>query len=186
MILSDRDIKERIGKDIIVSPLADDQIGPSSIDLSLGNKWRVFKQLTKTHIDPLKDKNTDEFTEVLTTDEFVIHPGEFVLGTTLESITVPDDLVGRLEGRSSWGRLGIVIHSTAGFVNPGFSGTLTLEMTNLGKMPVLLRSGMRICQIIFEVMKSPSQVPYDKRKSSKYSGQQGPGASRIFSESSNK
>ncbi len=183
MILSDRDLKERLGKDIIITPFQEDQVGPSSIDLSLGNKWRVFKQLTKTHIDPLKDKNTDEFTEVLTADEFVIHPGEFVLGTTKESITVPDDLVGRLEGRSSWGRLGIVIHSTAGFVNPGFSGTLTLEMTNLGKMPVLLRSGMRICQIIFELLKSPAQVPYNKRKSSKYAGQDGPGASRIFTES---
>jgi dCTP deaminase len=183
MILSDRDLKQRIGKDIIVEPMKADQIGPSSIDLSLGNKWRVFKQLTKTHIDPSKDKDTDEFTEVLTANEFVIHPGEFVLGTTREFIKVPHDLVGRLEGRSSWGRLGIVIHSTAGFVNPGFNGTLTLEMTNLGKMPVLLKAGTRICQIIFEKLNSPVETPYDKRKSSKYAGQNGPGASKIFSES---
>jgi dCTP deaminase len=182
MILSDRDLKERVGKDIIVRPMEPDQIGPSSIDLSLGNKWRIFKQLTKTHIDPSKDKDTDEFTEVVTADEFVIHPGEFVLGTTKEFIQVPVDLVGRLEGRSSWGRLGIVIHSTAGFVNPGFNGTLTLEMTNLGKMPVLLKSGMRICQIIFEKLNSPVETPYDKRESSKYAGQNGPGASKIFTE----
>ena len=182
MILSDRDLKQRLGKDLVVKPMKEDQIGPSSIDLSLGNSWRVFKQLTKTHIDPSKDKDTDEFTEILTADEFVIHPGEFVLGTTKEFIQVPNDLVGRLEGRSSWGRLGIVIHSTAGFVNPGFNGTLTLEMTNLGKMPVLLKSGMRICQIIFERLTSPAETPYNKRKSSKYSGQIGPGASKIFTE----
>lgn len=179
MILSDRDLKQRLGNDLVIKPLNPEQIGPSSIDLTLGNKFRVFKQLSKTHIDPDKDKNSDNFTEVLTVDEFVIHPGEFVLGTTKEWVEVPDDLVGRLEGRSSWGRLGIVVHSTAGFVDPGFRGTLTLEMTNLGKMPVLLRPGMRICQIVFEKLQSPAEVPYDKRKGSKYVGQRGPEASKI-------
>lgn len=179
MILSDHDLKARLGKDLVIRPLDPQHIGPSSIDLKLGNKFRVFKQLSKTHIDPAKDMDARNFTEEIEADEFVIHPGEFVLGTTEEYVEIPYDLVGRMEGRSSWGRLGIVVHSTAGFVDPGFKGTLTLEMTNLGKMPVLLRPGMRICQIVFEKLMTPADVPYDKRKGSKYVGQNGPVGSRI-------
>lgn len=112
-------------------------------------------------------------------DAFLVQPGEFVLGVTMESITVPDDLVVRVEGRSSLGRLGIIVHSTAGFVDPGFSGTITLEISNLNRMPVALYPGMRICQLAFEMMTSPAETPYNLKPNSKYLGQVLPEESRL-------
>jgi len=183
-ILSDRDIKEalRTGK-ISIEGMTDDQVGPSSVDLTLGNEFRVFKHAEVTHVDPEEGIHDNLMEKVTKADgSFIIHPGEFVLGTTKEYVKLPADMVGRLDGRSSWGRLGIIIHSTAGFVNPGFEGQLTLEMANISKVPVKLRPGVRICQITFEKMSSPSENAYNKRKQSKYVGQRGPEASRLSQE----
>jgi len=184
-ILSDRDIKKYLKQDkIVIEGLEDEQIGSSSVDLKLGNKFRVFRYSEMTHIDP-----REEYSEHLTNlyempddKPFIIHPGEFILANTKEYIKLPDDLIARMDGRSSWGRLGIVIHSTAGSVHPGFEGQLTLEITNLSKVPVKLWPGSRICQLTFETLSSPSEQPYNKRKSSKYLKQKGPGISKISKE----
>ncbi len=182
-VLSDRDIKKALqeGK-IAIREISPEQIGPSSVDLRLGNKFMVFKNSEVTHINPKETQTADlmEIVEVKEGKSFIIHPGEFVLGNTMEYVKVPDSLVARLDGRSSWGRLGIVIHSTAGSVDPGFEGQLTLEIANISKVPVMLWPGMKICRITFEVLTSPSENPYNKRSSSKYSGQKGPSVSRIF------
>jgi len=185
VVLSDRDIKLHLqsGK-LGISNLNMEQIGPSSVDLRLGNVFRVFRHAEVTHIDP-KEGISDDLMSVVVKKEgepFIIHPGEFVLSSTIESVSLPNDLVARLDGRSSWGRLGIVIHSTAGFVNPGFRGQLTLEMANISKVPVVLWPGTRICQLTFEKLSSPAEVPYDKRKGSKYTDQVGPKSSRISDE----
>lgn len=181
-ILSDRDLKAALksGK-IAIEGISDEQIGPSSIDLRLGDEFRIFKHSEVTHIDPREGK-FDHLMDVVKKSEddaFIIHPGEFILATTKEYVRVPDDMIARLDGRSSWGRLGIVIHSTAGSVHPGFEGRLTLEMANISKVPVKLWPGSRICQLTFENLSSPSENPYNKRKESKYKSQQGPEASRI-------
>jgi dCTP deaminase len=187
MILSDRDIMDQIKRGrIIISPFdPGTQLQPSSVDLRLGDAFRIFRHTMKPFIDPKKDKNTDEYTEQVKVGEgqyFIIHPHEFVLGSVMEHIEVPDDLVARLDGRSSIGRMGVVVHSTAGFVDPGYKGTLTLEITNLGKMPVALYPGMRICQISFQKLCSPSEVPYNKKKNAKYLGDKGPTGSKISDE----
>lgn len=183
MILSDRDIKKYLeeGK-IEIRGLKDPnlQIGPSSVDLRLGGEIRKFKRIEKAYIDPREDSSTA--TELAKIDEnkhFILHPGEFVLGTTEEYVKLPADIVGRLEGRSSLGRLGIVVHSTAGYVDPGFHGKLTLEMSNIGMVPVALYPGMRICQLVFVKMSSECEVPYNKRNGSKYVGQDAPKESKI-------
>ncbi len=184
-VLSDRDIKKALDKgEIVINEISSDQIGPSSVDLRLGKKFMVFKNSEVTHINPKETQNSDlmELVEIADGKSFVIHPGEFVLGNTMEYVKVPDTLVARLDGRSSWGRLGIVIHSTAGSVDPGFEGQLTLEIANLSKVPVMLWPGMKICRITFEILSSPSENPYNKRPSSKYIGQKGPSISRIFKE----
>ena len=181
-ILSDRDIKKAIEeKKIVITDLGEGQIGPSSVDLRLGSQFRIFRHSEMTHIDPKKN-NADQLTMLYDLEEgqpFIIHPGEFILANTMEYVKLPDDLIARMDGRSSWGRLGIVIHSTAGSVHPGFEGQLTLEVTNLSKIPVKLWPGSRICQLTFETLSSPSEHPYNKRKDSKYLGQKGPNASKI-------
>lgn len=184
-MLSDREIKAALAEGRIdVGPLEDPdvQIQPASIDLRLGNQFRVFKHAQRAFIDPLND-NLDEFTEIVTVPDgeaFILHPGEFVLGSIKEYVRIPADMVAKVEGRSSLGRLAILVHATAGFIDPGFEGNITLELSNVGKMPVAFYPNMRVCQISFEMLSSPAELPYghpDRR--SKYQGQMGPTASRI-------
>ena len=201
MILSDRDIKERIKSgSLVIGPLEDEgQIGPASVDLRLDKKFRVFKLSDHAMIDlhDYNDKKLQEFetnggtkvteheyTRLYEMDKpFILHPGEFALASILETVSVPRDLVGRLEGRSSLGRIGLMVHSTAGVVAPGFAGNLTLELANVGKLPIKLYPGMRICQIVFDELKSPAEVSYGERKGSKYQNQTGANGSRIADES---
>ena len=187
MVLSDRDIKVALksGK-IKITPAPDlkTQLGSCSLDLRLGDTFRVFESGVQAIIDPHKNAS-NEFTKEVVVKRgkaFVMQPGDFVLGVTVEKIEVPDDLTGRLEGRSSIGRLGIVIHSTAANIECGFKGHITLELANMGKLPVALYPSMRICSVSFEQLSSPSEVPYFKKKSAKYVGQVGPGESKINEE----
>jgi dCTP deaminase len=188
MVLSDKDLKIALKSGRIVikpAPDLDSQLGSCSIDLKLGNTFRVFEHSRHAYIDPFKKDISDEVTREIKIKEgepFIIQPGDFVLATTIESIEVPDDLTGRLEGRSSIGRLGVVIHSTAANIECGFRGHITLELANMGKMPVALYVGMRICSLSFEQLSSPADVPYYKKKSAKYIDQKGPGESKIREE----
>ncbi|MBR3213363.1 MAG: dCTP deaminase [Methanosphaera sp.] len=184
-ILSDVDIKKYLdeGK-IVIDPIEDyKQIQPSSVDLRLGDEFKGFKIVTKPFIDPFDKIDLESYMESLTVEEgepFIIHPGEFTLATTYEYVKIPDDIVARVEGRSSMGRLGITMHVTAGYIDPGFEGRITLEISNIGKMPVALYPGQRVCQIVFETMTSPSAKPYGHEdRDSKYMRQTGPQVSKI-------
>lgn len=188
MILSDRDIKRAIaGKRIHITPKPDfrEQLGSCKLDLRLGNVYGVFNHSKTPFIDP---KNPKTFTDITTEirvkdgDSFTLHPGEFILATTKEYIEMPDDLTGELEGRSSIGRLGVVVHSTAANIDAGFRGHITLELANMGRIPVMLYPGMRICSISFEELSSPAEVPYYKKRSAKYAGQKTPMPSKIGEE----
>jgi len=186
MILSDRDIKKAIksGRVKIESEQEElfEHIHASSMDLRLGNVFKLYEHSKYAILDPKKPESfATEMRTVMVAngDPFIVQPGEFVLGVTQETITVPDDLVVRVEGRSSLGRLGIIIHSTAGFVDPGFSGTITLEISNLNRLPVALYPGMRVCQIAFEEMSSPAEQPYHSKPNSKYQNQVLPEESRL-------
>lgn len=186
MILSDRDIKQAIEDKKIEIDSADGMhgqvIGPSSYDIRLGKFFKVYKHAHVAILDPINTESFENLTETIEIEDgkpFIVQPGEFVLGVTMEKIKLPDDIVARVEGRSSLGRLGIIIHSTAGFIDPGFEGTITLEITNINKMPVALYPGMRIGQFAFETMTSPALVPYHKKESSKYMGQSMPEESRV-------
>ena len=186
MILSDRDIKAAIasGRVKIASSRGDSamHIHASSMDLHLSDVFKIYEHSKFAILDP---KNPETFRNNMRTvtveagEPFIVQPGEFALGVTQEKISVPDDLVVRVEGRSSLGRLGIIVHSTARFVDPGFSGTITLEISNLNRLPVALYPGMRICQIAFIKMSSPAETPYDKKPFSKYMGQVLPEESRL-------
>lgn len=183
MILSDRSIKEQIAAGrIVIDPYEPSHVQPSSVDLRLDRRFLVFRNTRRAYLDVREP--ADDLMEVieLEGDEpIVLHPSEFVLGSTLERVTIPDDLVGRLEGRSSVGRLGIVIHSTAGYIDPGFSGQITLEIANLANLPVRLYPGMRIAQISFSQMTTAAEVPYGQRVlGSKYQGQAAPTPSRLY------
>jgi dCTP deaminase len=184
MILSDRDIKEALRQGrIVIEPLdaPDVQIQPASVDLRLGTRFILFRHATKPFIDPATD-DAAAYTEPIDIPEdgaFYLHPGEFVLGTTKERVALPEDIVGRVDGRSSLGRLAVMIHATAGYIDPAFRGTITLELSNVGKMPVALRPNMRVCQISFHQMSSPAEAPYGSRPGSKYQDQTGPTPSRI-------
>jgi dCTP deaminase len=188
MVLSDRDIKKALNSGkikITPTPNLRVQLGSNSIDLRLGNVFRIFDNSKYAFIDPFKKNIGEEITrEIKKKDDepFVIQPGDFVLGTTVEYLELPDDIVGNLEGRSSIGRLGIVVHSTAASVECGFRGKITLELANMGRMPVALYPGMRICAVSFIRMTSPAEVPYYKKKSAKYVGQKGPEESKISKE----
>ena len=188
MVLSDRDLRKALqSKRIVISPVPDfkTQLGSCSIDLRLGNKFRVFEYSRYTFIDPFRKEIGSEVTrEVVVKDKepFIIHPGDFVLGVTVEHLEVPDDLTGRLEGRSSIGRLGIIIHSTAANIECGFRGNITLEIANMGKLPVALYPDMRICSVSFEQLSSPAEMPYYKKASAKYVGQNGPAESKMHEE----
>lgn len=185
MILSDRDIKEYLKlKKISITPLLNEeiQIQPSSVDLRLGNEFRIFKYSELPFInpkDPDSAKNITELKVIPNDSYFIIQPKEFVLGTTYEYIKIPDSIVGRLEGRSSLGRLGLIVHSTAGYIDPGYEGKITLEISNLGKIPIALYPGMRICQIVFEKLSSPAERPYGIKRNSKYQGQKDVTESKI-------
>lgn len=188
MILSDKDIKQYVksGKLSIKPELKDEQLQSAWIDLTLGKEFRTFKSTQSALIDP---KNPEEITEVIAIDNnkpFVIHPGEFVLGTVNEYIRFPDDLAGAVDGRSSLGRLGVVVHVTSTFVDPGWEGKLVLEITNVGKMPVALYSGMRICKLVFMKLSSPSERPYYMKKDAKYFKQNKIDNSKIHEEFNSK
>lgn len=184
VILSDRDILARLAKgDLVVDPLDDPsvQVQPASVDLRLGDEFLVFRHTSIPFIDPTAEAK-ESYTEparVAPGGMFVLHPGEFALGTTHERVQIPADLVARVDGRSSLGRLAVVVHSTAGFIDPGFRGRITLELSNLGRIPVALRPMMRVCQLSFETMTSPAERPYGSARGSKYQDQAGPVASRI-------
>ena len=183
MVLSDRTIREQLAQGrIIIEPLGEASVQPASVDLRLDRKILVFRNSRRPYIDVRKDiSDLTDIIEIEGDTPFILHPGEFVLGSTLESIGVPDDLVARLEGKSSLGRLGLVIHSTAGFVDPGFEGNLTLELSNLANLPITIYHGMPIGQISFMRMDGPVENPYGAREAgSKYQGQAEPTPSRFY------
>ncbi|MCD6229566.1 MAG: dCTP deaminase [Candidatus Diapherotrites archaeon] len=222
-VLADSEIKELLRKGtLVIEPIEDMnvQLQPASVDLRLGDEFRIFKQRESFLIDPLnyveplwsvKDKQDKDLnkkksdsdssavqsdkgsqrvkdygiTEIIKIKDkpFIVHPQEFVLGTTIEKVKIPANLVGRLEGRSSLGRIGVIIHATAGYIDPGFEGQVTLEITNLGKVPVALWPGMRVCQLSLFTMNVPAERPYGASRNSKYNGQKGPVESRISSDS---
>ncbi len=183
MVLSDRTIKAEISQGrIIIEPLSEDCIQPASVDLHLDKKLLVFKsQRYPAYIDVRRNMDyLNELVEVAEDTPFFLNPGEFVLASTLESITLPDDIVGRLEGKSSLGRIGLLIHSTAGYVDPGWSGNLTLELSNVAKLPITLYYKMKIGQISFLRLTSPVDRLYGAAElGSKYQGQTEPTASRY-------
>jgi dCTP deaminase len=176
MVLSDRDIKKAIKiRELVFKPkLNEDQIGPASIDLRLGHIFKVF-HIEKLSLLDVKKGLPKDFTKTykLKGERFILHPNGFILASTIESIKVSRNLVVRIEGKSSLARMGILVH-TAGFVDPGFEGDLTLEISNQSNLAIALYPGMYICQIACEHLSSPAEVPYDKRKKSLYLKQKGP------------
>lgn len=185
MILSDRTIREALKEGLLgIDPLDETSIQPSSVDLRLSNQFRIFHNHETPTIDVRRNQqNLSELVEVGTDEPFPLHPREFVLGATLERVVLPDSIVARLEGKSSLGRLGLLVHSTAGFVDAGFHGQLTLELLNVTSLPILLYPGMRIAQVSFFEMSSPAEKPYGSQGiGSKYQEQQGPTPSRFFEE----
>jgi dCTP deaminase len=183
VILSDRSIREAIAaRRILVEPLDEACLQPSSIDVKLSSLFRVFRNHTAAVIDVKKDlTDLTELVEVPDDGVFMLHPGEFVLGSTLERIAIADDLVARVEGKSSLGRLGLLIHSTAGFIDAGFDGHITLELSNVANLPITLYPNMKIGQVSFMTMTTAADRPYGKGASgSKYQGQRGPTPSRYF------
>lgn len=198
MLLSDRDIRAAIAEgDLALDPFDPAMIQPSSIDVRLDRFFRVFNNSKYTHIDPkCPQEELTDLVEVgdgcdakgvslseggIAEDAFILHPGEFVLGSILEYVTVPDNLAARLEGKSSLGRLGLLTHSTAGFIDPGFTGHITLELSNTANLPIALYPGMKIGQLAIFTLSSPAENPYGSGQlGSKYQGQRGPTASKAY------
>ena len=183
MLLSDRDIRAEIAANRVgVEPFEEAMIQPSSVDVRLDKFFRVFENHQYSVIDPSTEQAELTREVIAEGDEpFILHPGEFVLASTYEVITLPDDIAGRLEGKSSLGRLGLLTHSTAGFIDPGFSGHITLELSNVANLPVKLFPGMKIGQLCLIKLSSPAEHPYGSEKyGSRYQGQRGPTASRSF------
>jgi dCTP deaminase len=183
MVLSDESIRERLENGgIVIEPLGEGALQPSSVDLRVDRFFRVFRNDTTPYIDPKKpQEDLTELVEVPEDGAFILHPGEFVLGSTLELVELGTDLVARLEGKSSLGRLGLLIHSTAGFVDSGWRGHLTLELSNVANLPIAIYPGMKIGQISFLRMTSEASLPYgSKETKSKYQGQRGPTPSRYY------
>lgn len=183
MVLSDKTIRALLAEGrIVVTPLGEDCVQPASVDVHLDGQILVFRNSRRPYIDIREDMS--DLTEMETITErqpFMLHPGEFVLGSTLESIELPDDLVARLEGKSSLGRVGLLIHSTAGYVDPGWKGHLTLELSNVANLPITLYYGMKIGQLSFLELTTPADKPYGAPGlGSKYQGQTQPTASRAF------
>ena len=183
MLLSDRDIRSHIetGR-IALDPYDATMIQPSSIDVRIDRYFRLFDNHKYPVIDPAEDQpDLTRLIEVAPDEPFILHPGEFVLGATFEQVTLADDVAARLEGKSSLGRLGLLTHSTAGFIDPGFSGHVTLELSNMATLPVKLWPGMKIGQLCFFQLSSPAEKPYGSAEyKSRYNGQRGPTASRSF------
>jgi dCTP deaminase len=183
MILSDRSIREELeaGR-VVVDPLEEDAIQPSSIDLRVDSSFRVFANHRHPYIDVRAPQpDLTELVKVGEDEPFILHPGEFVLGSTFERIVLPDDLVARLEGKSSLGRLGLLVHATAGFVDAGWDGWLTLELSNVATLPIAIYPRMRIGQLAFFRLSTPAERPYGSEAlHSKYQGQRGPTPSRFF------
>ena len=177
MILSDHSIGEALAAGrISIDPIGEDAIQPASLDIRLDRQFRVFRAHRRAYIDVRESVDDLTAVEEIADDEpFVLHPGEFVLGSTLERVGIPDDLVARLEGKSSLGRLGLLIHSTAGYIDPGFEGQITLEFSNVASLPIAIHAGMRIGQISFLQMTTPVDTPYQ----GKYQGQSGPKIGRA-------
>jgi len=183
VLLSDRDIKAEIdGGRVRLQPYDEAMVQPSSIDVRLDKYFRLFDNHKYPFIDPAQEQpDLTRLIEVERDEPFILHPGEFVLGSSFEIVTLPDDLAARLEGKSSLGRLGLLTHSTAGFVDPGFSGHVTLELSNAATLPIKLWPGMRVGQLCFFRLSSPTEHPYGSAKyGSRYQGQRGPTASRSF------
>ena len=183
MLLSDRDIRAQIEAGRVgLDPLDMGMVQPSSIDVRLDRFFRLFDNHKYPFIDPAEDQpELTRAVEVDPNEPFILHPGEFVLGATYEVVTLPDDIAARLEGKSSLGRLGLLTHSTAGFVDPGFSGHVTLELSNVATLPIKLWPGMKIGQLCFFQLTSAAEKPYGSSEyGSRYQGQRGPTASRSF------
>ncbi len=188
MILSDADILTRLSAgDLAIEPLDDPdlQVQPASVDLRLGREFLEFQRTNISCIHPDDEREVGEYiteTVVEEGEDFILHPGDFVLGTTKERVEIPADLIAHVEGRSSLGRLAVVVHATAGLCDPGFRGKITLELSNLGTAPVALTPGMRVSQLTFTELTSPAERPYGSERGSKYQDQSGPQASRIQSD----
>ena len=183
VLLSDRDIRAALQSDSLgIDPLDPELVQPSSVDVRLDKYFRVFNNSRYTHIDPKQEmEDLTSLVEVAEGDAFVLHPGEFVLGATLERFSLSDSLAGRLEGKSSLGRLGLLTHSTAGFIDPGFNGHITLELSNVANLPITLWPGMKVGQLALFQLTSPAENPYGSGSlGSKYQGQRGPTESKSF------
>ncbi|GAA1645394.1 dCTP deaminase [Georgenia ruanii] len=183
MLLSDRDIRVQIDAGrVVLDPFEPNMIQPASLDVRLDRYFRLFDNHKYPVIDPSQDQ--PELTRLVDAgpdSPLVLHPGEFVLGATYESVTLPDDIAARLEGKSSLGRLGLLTHSTAGFIDPGFTGHVTLELSNTATMPIMLWPGMKIGQLCFFQLSSAAEAPYGSgARGSRYQGQRGPTASRSY------
>lgn len=188
MILSDIDIKREVAsKHLLILPFDPKSVQPASYDIKLGYEFRIFKNIHKPYLD-LKNPIEDfmELIRIKDDKHLIIHPGEFLLGTSIERVRIPSDMIARLDGKSSLGRLGIIVHATAGYIDPGFKGHITLEMTNVANIPIALYPGMRIGQISFMRLETPAGIPYGIRRGSKYQSQKGPTPSRIWKDFKNK
>jgi dCTP deaminase len=191
MVLSDIDIRRYIdeGKIKISPPLPPEQWGSCSVDFRLGNEFSVFEHSRNAYIDLKESRSIQDLMRTITVatgEPFILQPREFALAITEEILELDDDVLGRLEGRSSLGRIGIIVHGTAGLFDPGWTGKATLELSNLGRMPVALYPGMRICSFTFEQLSSKVAVPYRKKVGNKYAGQDRPLASKLASETSHR
>ena len=181
MLLSDRDLRAEIeGGRVVLDPWDPTMLQPSSVDVRLDKYFRLFDNHKYPYIDPAEDQpDLTHLVEVESGEPLILHPGEFVLGSIVETVTLPDDIAARVEGKSSLGRLGLLTHATAGFVDPGFSGHVTLELANVATLPIKLYPGMKIGQFCFFRLSSPSEHPYGSEKyGSRYQGQRGPTPSR--------
>ena len=183
MLLSDRDIRAELDSGrVVLDPYDPAMIQPSSIDIRLDRLFRLFDNHKYAVIDPSLDQpDLTRLVEVEKGEPLILHPGEFILGSTYEAVTLPDDIAARLEGKSSLGRLGLLTHSTAGFIDPGFTGHVTLELSNMATLPIALWPGMKVGQLCFFRLSSAAEFPYGSTHSgSRYQGQRGPTASRSF------
>ena len=183
MLLSDRDIRQELADSRIkLEPYDEQMLQPSSVDVRLDKFFRLFDNHKYPFIDPAEEQpDLTRLVEVEAGEPFILHPGEFVLGATYEQVSLPDDIAARLEGKSSLGRLGLLTHSTAGFIDPGFTGHVTLELSNVATLPITLWPGMKIGQMCFFRLSSPAENPYGSQKyGSRYQGQRGPTASRSW------
>ncbi|ACV10073.1 deoxycytidine triphosphate deaminase [Jonesia denitrificans DSM 20603] len=183
VLLSDRDIRTYIHEGRVdLDPFSPEMVQPSSVDVRLDRYFRLFDNHKYPYIDPAAEQSElTHLIEVTKGQPFILHPGEFVLASTYEVVSLADDVAARLEGKSSLGRLGLLTHSTAGFIDPGFSGHVTLELSNVATLPILLWPGMKIGQLCFFQLSSPAEYPYGSDEyGSRYHGQRGPTASRSF------